>query len=43
MAAVTIWYFGWANKTFKGPVRTIDSDDGGGAAGFGCAGGCLTR
>jgi hypothetical protein len=24
MALVTIWYFGWANKTFKGPVRTID-------------------
>jgi amino acid transporter len=24
MAGVTIWYFGWANKTFKGPVRTID-------------------
>ncbi|HLW95748.1 MAG TPA: amino acid permease, partial [Solirubrobacteraceae bacterium] len=22
--AVTIWYYGWANKTFKGPVRTID-------------------
>jgi len=24
MLGVTIWYFGWANKTFKGPVRTID-------------------
>ncbi|HEX4035913.1 MAG TPA: amino acid permease [Solirubrobacteraceae bacterium] len=24
IAAVTVWYFGWANKTFKGPVRTID-------------------
>jgi amino acid transporter len=24
MAGVTIWYFGWANKTFKGPIRTID-------------------
>jgi amino acid transporter len=24
MLAVTIWYFGWAKKTFKGPVRTID-------------------
>jgi energy-converting hydrogenase Eha subunit A len=24
MAIVSIWYFGWANKTFKGPVRTID-------------------
>lgn len=24
MAAVTIWYFGWAKKTFKGPIRTID-------------------
>ncbi len=25
MAAVTIWYFGWARRTFKGPVRTIDT------------------
>jgi hypothetical protein len=25
--AVTIWYFGWANKTFKGPVRTIDMSE----------------
>jgi drug/metabolite transporter (DMT)-like permease len=24
MLAVTIWYFGWAKNTFKGPVRTID-------------------
>jgi hypothetical protein len=24
MLIVTIWYFGWANKTFKGPIRTID-------------------
>ena len=24
MLGVTVWYFGWANKTFKGPVRTID-------------------
>jgi amino acid transporter len=24
MLVVTIWYFGWANKTFKGPIRTID-------------------
>jgi len=24
MVGVTIWYFGWAKKTFKGPVRTID-------------------
>jgi amino acid transporter len=24
MLGVTIWYFGWANKTFKGPIRTID-------------------
>jgi hypothetical protein len=24
IAIVTIWYFGWARKTFKGPVRTID-------------------
>jgi amino acid transporter len=31
MLAVTIWYFGWAHKTFKGPIRTIDEpDDGGG-------------
>jgi hypothetical protein len=33
---VTIWYFGWANKTFKGPIRTIDDElppqDGGGGA-----------
>jgi amino acid transporter len=26
MLAVTIWYFGWANKTFKGPIRTIDDE-----------------
>jgi len=34
MLAVTIWYFGWANKTFKGPIRTIDDllDDGGAAS-----------
>jgi amino acid transporter len=25
MLAVTIWYFGWAKNTFKGPVRTIES------------------
>jgi len=24
MLCVTIWYFGWARKTFKGPIRTID-------------------
>jgi amino acid transporter len=24
MLAVTVWYYGWANKTFTGPVRTID-------------------
>jgi hypothetical protein len=24
MLAVTIWYAGWAHKTFKGPIRTID-------------------
>jgi amino acid transporter len=24
MLAVTIWYFGWARRTFKGPIRTID-------------------
>jgi hypothetical protein len=31
MLAVTIWYFGWAHKTFKGPIRTIDDapTDGG--------------
>ena len=21
---VAIWYFGWARKTFKGPIRTIE-------------------
>ena len=31
MVAVTIWYFGWANKTFKGPIRTIDEPGDGGA------------
>ena len=25
--AVTIWYAGWAKKTFKGPIRTIDDLD----------------
>jgi amino acid transporter len=24
IAIVTVWYFGWARKTFKGPIRTID-------------------
>ncbi len=24
MLIVTIWYFGWAKNTFKGPIRTID-------------------
>jgi amino acid transporter len=24
MLAVTLWYLGWARRTFKGPVRTID-------------------
>jgi len=24
MLAVTIWYFGWARKTFTGPIRTVD-------------------
>ena len=24
MLCVTIWYFGWARKTFNGPIRTID-------------------
>jgi hypothetical protein len=24
MAGVTIWYFGWARKTFKGPIRNVD-------------------
>lgn len=29
MLAVTIWYFGWARRTFKGPVHTIEfADDG---------------
>jgi len=26
MAVVTLWYYGWARHTFKGPVRTIDDD-----------------
>jgi amino acid transporter len=26
MLAVTAWYLGWAHKTFKGPIRTIDLD-----------------
>jgi amino acid transporter len=25
--AVTIWYFGWAHTTFKGPIRTIDMSE----------------
>jgi amino acid transporter len=24
MLAVTLWYVGWARKTFKGPIRTVD-------------------
>jgi amino acid transporter len=28
MVLVTIWYAGWAHKTFKGPVRTVDESDG---------------
>jgi amino acid transporter len=32
MFLVTIWYVGWAHKTFKGPVRTVDESDGGGLA-----------
>jgi amino acid transporter len=31
MLAVTIWYAGWARHTFKGPIRTIDLPDEGGA------------
>ncbi len=31
MVAVTVWYFGWARHTFKGPVRTIDLAVGGAA------------
>ncbi|MGO9489889.1 MAG: amino acid permease [Solirubrobacteraceae bacterium] len=27
MLVVTIWYAGWAKRTFKGPVRTIDELD----------------
>jgi amino acid transporter len=27
MLLVSVWYFGWAKKTFKGPVRTIDDGD----------------
>jgi amino acid transporter len=30
MAAVTIWYLVSAHKSFKGPIRTIDFDDGAG-------------
>ncbi len=32
MLGVTIWYLGWAKKTFKGPVRTIDEPGGPGPA-----------
>ena len=31
MLAVTIWYFGWAKRTFTGPIRTIDLEVGAGA------------
>ena len=24
MIAVTVWYFGWAKNTFKGPIKTVD-------------------
>jgi len=27
IVAVAIWYFGWARKTFKGPIRTVDELD----------------
>ncbi len=27
IVGVMIWYFGWARKTFKGPIRTIDELD----------------
>jgi amino acid transporter len=27
MIAVTVWYFGWARHTFKGPIRTVDLGD----------------
>ncbi len=27
IVAVMIWYFGWAKRTFKGPIRTIDELD----------------
>jgi amino acid transporter len=27
MVAVTVWYVGWAKRTFKGPIRTIDELD----------------
>ena len=26
MLIVSVWYFGWARHTFKGPIRTIDED-----------------
>ena len=32
IAAVTIWYLASAKNTFKGPIRTVDVDVGGGPA-----------
>jgi amino acid transporter len=32
MVAVTVWYLGWARRTFKGPIRTIELADVGPAA-----------
>jgi hypothetical protein len=37
MIAVTAWYFGSARRTFKGPVRTIDMPEVGGASAPGVA------
>jgi amino acid transporter len=34
MIAVTVWYFGWARKTFKGPIRTVDVGETGGGGGI---------
>jgi hypothetical protein len=29
MLAVTVWYFGWARRYFKGPIRNVEfADDG---------------
>jgi amino acid transporter len=30
MLAVTLWYFGWAKNTFKGPIRNVEAPPDGG-------------